>query len=91
MVSSVISVRKLTQVFVFPGGFVVSGFGPDHAFQLLTLTAGLVSLLAFVPAKFQRSLPGLGTSVGCGLSALALTSHSAHPSFQGNVLFCVFW
>ena len=55
-VFSVIGVRQLTQVFVFPGSFVVSDFGPDHAFQLLTLTAGLVSPLAFVPAKFQRLL-----------------------------------
>lgn len=53
-VFSVISVRKLTQVFV--SWQFCCDFGPDHAFQLLTLPAGLVSLLAFVPAKFQRLL-----------------------------------
>lgn len=43
----VISVRKLAQVLVFCGSSIVSDFGSDHVFQLLALTAGLVSQLNF--------------------------------------------
>lgn len=100
LVFSDIRVGKLTQVFVFPGSFVVSDFGPDLVFQLLTLTAGLVSLLDQLLDQLNFNscsclgpslLPGLGTSLGHGLSVLILTFHWAHPCFQGNVLFCVFW
>lgn len=96
-VFSVIGVRELTRVFVFPGGFVVGDFGPDLAFQLLTLTAGLVPLLAFVPARFQCLLlpRALFIAWPWDLSgmwpACSCTDFSAHPRFQGNVLFCVFW
>jgi len=53
---SVTSVGKLSRVFLFPGSLVGSDSGPDRAFQLLTLPAGLVSLLAVVPLRFQRLL-----------------------------------
>lgn len=43
-------------MIAFPDGFAAGSFGPDFASQLLTLTAGLVSLLALLPAKLQRLL-----------------------------------
>lgn len=85
----VISVRKLAQVLVFCGSSIVSDFGSDHVFQLLALTAGLVSQLNFDTCSCL--LPSFfGTSLGHGLSPPAPSLLLAHLCFQGNVLFRVF-
>lgn len=60
-------------------------------FQLLALTAGLVSQLNFNTSSCLLPLWVPVTSLGCSMSPPALSSFSAHPCFQGNVLFSVFW
>lgn len=58
-----------------------------HCWLLYQLNFNASSCL--VPSLMR--LPGLGTALGHGLSALTLASHSAHPCFQGKELFHVLW